>query len=343
MGRSPCCDHETSGLKKGPWTPEEDKTLVDYIATNGHGCWRSLPKLAGLNRCGKSCRLRWTNYLRPDIKRGKFSEEEERIIIDLHSVLGNKWSKIATHLPGRTDNEIKNFWNTYLRKKLLERGIDPNTHKPRTDLNHLLNLSQLLSSANYNLNYLNDIISNNNTTPWENALIFQADQVADQLIKIQLFQNLFQAMNNTNCSSPIFPNIQNCANFSSPPHQNPNLIFHDIQSMNVAPCNGIDIDSRDRNDLKPNTQAFVEGEGGDGYDVDLRAIKGTGRSAGIHEGIVNPLPALVSEPSPGTTYDQILDNMSSEPSSTVFEAWDKLMDDDQTNESFWKDILEYVN
>ena len=90
MGRSPCCDHETSGLKKGPWTPEEDKKLVDYIATNGHGCWRSLPKLAGLNRCGKSCRLRWINYLRPDIKRGKFSDEEERIIIDLHSVLGNK-------------------------------------------------------------------------------------------------------------------------------------------------------------------------------------------------------------------------------------------------------------
>ncbi|EXC38429.1 Transcription factor [Morus notabilis] len=121
MGRSPCCD-EKSGLKKGPWTPEEDKKLIDYIATNGHGCWRSLPKLAGLNRCGKSCRLRWTNYLRPDIKRGKFSEEEERIIINLHSVLGNKWSKIATHLPGRTDNEIKNFWNTYLRKKLLQMG-----------------------------------------------------------------------------------------------------------------------------------------------------------------------------------------------------------------------------
>lgn len=91
MGRSPCCD-ESAGLKKGPWTPEEDQKLIDYITKNGLGSWRSLPKLAGLNRCGKSCRLRWTNYLRPDIKRGKFSEEEERIIINLHSVLGNKWA-----------------------------------------------------------------------------------------------------------------------------------------------------------------------------------------------------------------------------------------------------------
>ncbi|KAJ6682631.1 MYB FAMILY TRANSCRIPTION FACTOR [Salix koriyanagi] len=69
MGRSPCCDE--SGLKKGPWTPEEDQKLVKYIQKHGHGSWRALPKLAGLNRCGKSCRLRWTNYLRPDIKRGK--------------------------------------------------------------------------------------------------------------------------------------------------------------------------------------------------------------------------------------------------------------------------------
>ncbi|KAL4379487.1 hypothetical protein GQ457_02G017030 [Hibiscus cannabinus] len=123
MGRSPCCD-ETTGLKKGPWTPEEDQKLVQYIHKNGLGSWRALPKLAGLNRCGKSCRLRWTNYLRPDIKRGKFSHEEEQTILNLHSVLGNKWSAIASHLPGRTDNEIKNFWNTHLKKKLIQMGMD---------------------------------------------------------------------------------------------------------------------------------------------------------------------------------------------------------------------------
>ncbi|XP_051127235.1 transcription factor MYB53-like [Andrographis paniculata] len=132
MGRSPCCD-ESSGLKKGPWTPEEDNKLTTYINKHGHGSWRALPKLAGLNRCGKSCRLRWTNYLRPDIKRGKFSPEEEQTILNLHAILGNKWSAIAGHLPGRTDNEIKNFWNTHLKKKLIQMGLDPATHRRRAD------------------------------------------------------------------------------------------------------------------------------------------------------------------------------------------------------------------
>ncbi|KAK3121775.1 hypothetical protein QOZ80_8BG0660790 [Eleusine coracana subsp. coracana] len=127
MGRSPCC--EKIGLKKGPWTPEEDQKLLAYIEEHGHGSWRALPVKAGLQRCGKSCRLRWTNYLRPDIKRGKFSLQEEQTIIQLHALLGNRWSAIATHLPKRTDNEIKNYWNTHLKKRLAKMGIDPVTHK----------------------------------------------------------------------------------------------------------------------------------------------------------------------------------------------------------------------
>ncbi|XP_047317255.1 transcription factor MYB102-like [Impatiens glandulifera] len=132
MGRSPCC--EKNGLKKGPWTTEEDQKLLHYINNNGYGNWRTLPKNAGLQRCGKSCRLRWINYLRPDIKRGKFTLHEEESIIHLHSFLGNKWSAIAARLPGRTDNEIKNYWNTHIKKKLLRMGIDPVTHNPRLDL-----------------------------------------------------------------------------------------------------------------------------------------------------------------------------------------------------------------
>ncbi|KAF3775365.1 Transcription factor [Nymphaea thermarum] len=131
MGRSPCC--EKVGLKKGPWTPEEDQKLLTYIEEHGHGSWRALPLKAGLLRCGKSCRLRWTNYLRPDIKRGKFSLQEEQTIIQLHALLGNRWSAIATHLPKRTDNEIKNYWNTHLKKRLAKMGIDPLTHKPKSD------------------------------------------------------------------------------------------------------------------------------------------------------------------------------------------------------------------
>ncbi|KAF2300557.1 hypothetical protein GH714_014022 [Hevea brasiliensis] len=89
MGRQPCCDKV--GLKKGPWTAEEDKKLMNFILNNGQCCWRAVPKLAGLLRCGKSCRLRWTNYLRPDLKRGLLSEYEEKMVIDLHAQLGNRF------------------------------------------------------------------------------------------------------------------------------------------------------------------------------------------------------------------------------------------------------------
>ncbi|KAH0887901.1 hypothetical protein HID58_050330 [Brassica napus] len=128
MSRKPCCVRE--GLKKGVWTIEEDKKLISYIHEHGEGGWRDIPQKAGLKRCGKSCRLRWANYLKPDIKRGEFSYEEEQIIIMLHASRGNKWSVIAKHLPKRTDNEIKNYWNTNLKKRLIDQGIDPLTHKP---------------------------------------------------------------------------------------------------------------------------------------------------------------------------------------------------------------------
>ncbi|EMS56765.1 Myb-related protein Zm1 [Triticum urartu] len=114
-GRAPCC--AKVGLNRGSWTPQEDMRLIAYIQKHGHANWRALPRQAGLLRCGKSCRLRWINYLRPDLRRGNFTAEEEATVIKLHALLGNKWSKIAACLPGRTDNEIKNVWNTHLKKK----------------------------------------------------------------------------------------------------------------------------------------------------------------------------------------------------------------------------------
>ncbi|KAM0995707.1 hypothetical protein ACFX13_005855 [Malus domestica] len=132
MGRIPCCEKDT--VKRGQWTPEEDNRLSSYIAQHGTRNWRLIPKNAGLQRCGKSCRLRWTNYLRPDLKHGQFSDAEEQIIVKLHSIVGNRWSLIAARLPGRTDNDVKNHWNTKLKKKLSGMGIDPVTHKPFSHL-----------------------------------------------------------------------------------------------------------------------------------------------------------------------------------------------------------------
>ncbi|WOL05118.1 Myb-related protein Myb4-like [Canna indica] len=116
MGHHSCCNQQK--VKRGLWSPEEDEKLIRYITTHGYGCWSEVPEKAGLQRCGKSCRLRWINYLRPDIRRGRFTPEEEKLIINLHEIVGNRWAHIASHLPGRTDNEIKNYWNSWIKKKI---------------------------------------------------------------------------------------------------------------------------------------------------------------------------------------------------------------------------------
>ncbi|XAR51741.1 hypothetical protein NMG60_11006458 [Bertholletia excelsa] len=134
MGRPPCCDKV--GVKKGPWTPEEDIMLVSYVQEHGPGNWRAVPSnTAGLSRCSKSCRLRWTNYLRPGIKRGSFTDHEEKMIIQLQALLGNKWAAIASYLPERTDNDIKNYWNTHLKKKLKKLQEAPQSH-PKVELSN---------------------------------------------------------------------------------------------------------------------------------------------------------------------------------------------------------------
>uniref|UniRef100_A0A2N9ELE5 Uncharacterized protein n=1 Tax=Fagus sylvatica TaxID=28930 RepID=A0A2N9ELE5_FAGSY len=163
MGRPPCCDK--SNVKRGLWTAEEDAKILAYVSNFGIGNWTLVPKKAGLNRCGKSCRLRWTNYLRPDLKQDSFTPQEEELIINLHKAIGSRWSLIAKQLHGRTDNDVKNYWNTKLRKKLSKMGIDPVTHKPYSQiLSDYGNISVLLNTGNnYQIGSLNKNINYTST------------------------------------------------------------------------------------------------------------------------------------------------------------------------------------
>ncbi|KAJ0236811.1 Transcription factor MYB39 [Hirschfeldia incana] len=336
MGRSPCCDQD-KGVKKGPWVPEEDDKLTAYIEKNGYGNWRSLPKLAGLNRCGKSCRLRWMNYLRPDIRRGEFSDEEESTIVRLHALLGNKWSKIASHLPGRTDNEIKNYWNTHMRKKMLQMGIDPITHEPRTnDLSPILDVSQMLTAAISNGQLSNSNLLNNNTS-------------LEDLLKLQLIHKMLQII-----TPKSIPDITSFTNNSLNPKPEAVVNSFSTNSVNPKP----ELAAGQLNATEPHV--FINKSANedfmmpsfeniwDGFEdnqlpglvtVSQKNLNtGTGMMPGHYGDQLSEIPSngsiSVSPETSGLTYPT-----QHSTGSDILEDWEKFLDD-ETSDSCWKSFLE---
>ncbi|XP_071709170.1 transcription factor MYB72-like [Rutidosis leptorrhynchoides] len=162
--RNPSSDQtNSSGLKKGSWSEEEDQKLIYYINRYGIWNWSQMPKFAGLSRSGKSCRLRWMNYLKPNVKRGNFTKEEEEIILHSHLLLGNRWSAIASRLPGRTDNDVKNYWHTHLKKRETTKSNDSNVSSSSSEdeaiknvqelvINHVSNIDESKSSSTFDEN-----------------------------------------------------------------------------------------------------------------------------------------------------------------------------------------------
>ncbi|XP_020212595.1 transcription factor RAX2 isoform X2 [Cajanus cajan] len=188
MGRAPCCDK--ANVKKGPWSPEEDAKLREYIEKHGTGGnWIALPQKVGLKRCGKSCRLRWLNYLRPNIKHGQFSDVEDKIICSLFASIGSRWSIIASQLPGRTDNDIKNYWNTKLKKKMMAMNASPQRKPQQMTLLSILQSSTSSSTLSFrdsnnsyyhpqgSFSYSSSLLSGNNSSVSASAdSFFQAQE-----------------------------------------------------------------------------------------------------------------------------------------------------------------------
>ncbi|XP_024974172.1 transcription factor MYB90-like [Cynara cardunculus var. scolymus] len=154
-------------LKKGAWTAEEDMLLKNCIEKYGEGKWHLVPLKAGLRRCRKSCRLRWLNYLRPNIKRGDFEEDEVDLILRLHKLLGNRWSLIAGRIPGRTANDVKNYWNTHLRSRAKQKNIEPQYAKLSEDHTMLTIIKPQPQTFSKTLNWFKDdgVDNNDNMSP----------------------------------------------------------------------------------------------------------------------------------------------------------------------------------
>ncbi|KAK1380388.1 Cold-and ABA-responsive R2R3 MYB transciption factor 5 [Heracleum sosnowskyi] len=242
-------------LRRGPWKVEEDFALMNYISLHGEGRWNSLACSAGLKRTGKSCRLRWLNYLRPDVRRGNITLEEQLLILELHSRWGNRWSKIAQHLPGRTDNEIKNYWRTRVQKHAKQLKCDVNSKQFKETMRYLWmpRLAERIQAAsattispeisestalNYNTNNINNIIGSPHqvTMPQEHAQA-SSDTICYS-VQLDKPNSSFtsDSLNTTKTSSnsPISDLTECC--YYHPPVTNPNYDHGNGSELGFTEC-----------------------------------------------------------------------------------------------------------
>ncbi|XP_061373195.1 transcription factor MYB59-like [Gastrolobium bilobum] len=201
-------------IRRGPWTEQEDFKLVYFVGMFGDRRWEFIAKVSGLNRTGKSCRLRWVNYLHPDLKRGKLTPQEEHLVIELHSKWGNRWSRIARKLPGRTDNEIKNYWRTHLRKKKAQEKKHAPVQSPTS------------SSCQSSLTSNNHAVDSHASKKGGQESFYDTDQDAEQGYSMDdIWNDIAMSEENINMQQVYDGQSEECCKFSCPPIHSPSLDY----------------------------------------------------------------------------------------------------------------------